>query len=72
MYIKTCTISFNLPIQTQAARIAKSIQTAGYRLDGLGLNSPQARYFSLLQNVHTGSRAHPTSCSMGNGVLSYS
>jgi len=24
----------------------------------------------LLQNVHSGSGAHPTSCSMGTGVLS--
>jgi hypothetical protein len=72
MYIKRFTVSLNLPIQSQAARTAKSVQTAGNRLDGLGLNSPQARYFSLLQNVHIGSRAHPTSYSMGNGILSYS
>jgi hypothetical protein len=37
-----------------------------------GLNSSQARYFSFFIYVHTGSRAHPTSYSMGIGVPPYS
>jgi len=31
---------------------------------------PEEKDFSLLQNIQTGSRAHPASCAMGTGVLS--
>jgi hypothetical protein len=31
-----------------------------------------ARYFFLLQKVQTGFQAHSTSCSMGNGLFSWS
>jgi len=42
-------------------------------VNGLGLRvrvPTEARDFSLLQNVKTGSAAHTTSCSTGIGVLS--
>lgn len=39
--------------------------------DKTGFESLQVNKFPLLQNAHTTSRAHPTSCSMGTrGVLS--
>jgi hypothetical protein len=39
----------------------------GYGLDGRGSIPGRGNIFSLLHSVQTGSRAHPTSYSMGTG-----
>ena len=52
------------------AWIAYSVEYVDYRLHDRGMESRHAqRDFSLLQNVQTGSGAHPASHSMGTGVL---
>jgi hypothetical protein len=61
MYMYVCT----------KIRITQSVQQVGYGLDSPGFESQQeARYFAYLQNVQTGSGAHPASYSKGTVVLS--
>jgi hypothetical protein len=46
-------------IYRQGAEIAQLVKQLGYR--------PEARDFSLLYSIQTGSGAHPASCAMGIG-----